>query len=784
MRKNKNIVNVPKSCQEVFPIKHFFDDGLFAVDNGFFKTYRLSDINYAILSDEQRKQILQNYCKLINSIPTDCTAQISIVNRKISDEKIKKDVYMKPHPDGLDFLRREFNNIFSQKFKYTNNIMQAKYLTISVDRKNEDEARNYFTRLSGNIKGNCQRFGSSAVQLSAEEKIKMLADIFKDPQKEINYNASDILSRGEDIRDLFCPDCITFKTDSADYFKFNVADNEKFARVLFIKRFPRQLSDEIITALADMPKDMVVTITFKATDINEAFRLIDRKMSDVEGNIYKWQARQNKYKNYNATVPQVYTNQQEELEKLYDSLKKRDQRFFYGNITILHTAESIEELNADTGRIINAAGGCEVGYLRFRQLDGLNTVLAFGKNYLNTDRAFLTENIAIMCPFRVQTLQHRNGFYLGQNQLSKELVMVNPDEQQNGNQFILGVSGSGKSVKGKSQVLQARLTDADADIFIIDPNNEYAQLTEAVNGTCIDISQGSENYINVMDINSAYSEKPITLKAEFIEAFFTQLIEGTGEHLSPQHHSIINSAVQHVYKGYNAVNYSKTPPTLHDLKRELDERAKTEPMAGDLSLALEMFTTGTADIFAKQTNVDVESKTVCYNISNLSKGRIRDVGMLAIMDNILNCVTRNRVNGRHTYIVVDEFQELYRHNYTAVLLNKFWTQVRKYNGRCIGIAQNIEMLLKNDEAKVMVENSEITIMLNCAQADRAELAKTLGLDDVQLSYITGADVGCGLVRVGKIVIPIEDSIPKDTCIYRLVTTKPDEVLPEIQKEGD
>ena len=387
---------------------------------------------------------------------------------------------------------------------------------------------------------------------------------------------------------------------------------------------------------------------------------------------------------------------------------------------------------------------------------------------IDTLRTLTTESLAVFMPFRVQEIRHNNGIYYGQNVISKNMIIADRKKLLNGNSFILGVSGSGKSFTAKEEIVTTMLRDKNADIVLVDPEAEYGHLVQALGGEVIKISATSSNHINAMDMNSEYGDgaNPVILKSEFILSLCEQLI-GSGN-LGAKQKSIIDRCTASVYRFYLQGNYQGTPPTLKDFYDELLKQS--EPEAKDIALAIELFVNGSLNTFAKETNVDTNNRLICYDILDLGK-QLLPIGMLVVLDSILNRITRNRAKGRNTFIFIDEIYLLFQHEYSANFLFTLWKRVRKYGAFCTGLTQNLEDMLQSHTARTMLANSELIVMLNQASTDRLELAKLLNISDLQMSYITNVNAGEGLIKIGSSLIPFVNKFPKNTKLYNLMNTK-------------
>ena len=461
----------------------------------------------------------------------------------------------------------------------------------------------------------------------------------------------------------------------------------------------------------------------------------------------------------------------EEMTEFMTDLTMRDQRMMRGLITLVHVADSLEQLDADTDSLLSIGAGekCEFATLGWQQEDGLNTVLPYGLRRIDTTRTLTTESVGIFLPFNTQEIRDSGGVYYGVNPISRNPIICNRKNLLNGNGFILGVSGSGKSFAAKEEIVSVAL-GTDDDIIVVDPEREYAPLVRALGGEIIHLSAGSQNHINAMDMARDYGdgENPMFLKSEFIMSLCEQLI-GAGK-LGAKGKSIIDRCMANVYRSY-MVDYSGNPPTLKELHAEL--LSQNEPEARDVALAIELFTSGSLNVFAHQTNVDMNRRIMLYDILDLGK-QLKTVGMLVMLDAILNRVIENRRRGKRTWIYVDEIYLFFANEYSSNFLSESWKRFRKYGALATGLTQNVEDCLRSPMARTMLANSEFLLMLSQAPTDRIELANLLHISANQMTHITNVESGRGLIKVGCNLVPFNNEFPRDTALYRLMTTKPEE----------
>ena len=764
-KQDKEKFVVPKGVQDVIPIAAIYDDGIFQVGRDkFSKTFKFSDINYAVASREDKEAMFLEYSELLNSLDSGATTKITINNRRLNRLDFEKTILIPKTGDELDEYREEYNKMLLEKATGANAIVQDKYMTISVNKKNVEDARTYFARVGADLIAHFGRLGSKCVELETDERLRILHDFYRvGEETAFHFDAQDMMRKGHDFRDYICPDSMEFEKD---YFKMG----NRYGRVLFLREYASYIKDSMVAELTDLNRNLMMSIDVVPVPTDEAVREAESRLLGVETNITNWQRRQNSNNNFSATVPYDMEQQRNESKEFLDDLTTRDQRMFSSVLTIVLTAESKEQLNNDTESVLQTARKnlCQLGILKFQQMDGLNTVLPFGTRKIDALRTLTTESLAVFMPFKVQEIRHENGIFYGQNTISKNMIIADRKQLLNGNSFILGVSGSGKSFTGKQEISSIILKDKDADIIIIDPEREYSPLIKALGGEVIKISSTSDNHINAMDMNSEYGDgaNPVILKSEFILSLCEQLIGSSN--LGPKQKSIIDRCTANVYRVFQQGNYQGIPPTLQDFREDL--LRQQEPEAKEIALAIELFTNGSLNTFAKNTNVDTDNRLICYDILDLGK-QLLPIGMLVVLDSILNRITSNRSKGKNTYIFIDEIYLLFQYEYSANFLFTLWKRVRKYGAFCTGITQNVEDLLQSHTARTMLANSEFIVMLNQASTDRVELAKLLNISDLQMSYITNVGPGEGLLKVGSSLVPFVNKYPKNTELYRLMTTK-------------
>ena len=766
LKQDKEKYQIPGKVQDIIPVRTVYPDGIFLSGKGkYSKTFRFRDINYAVASRADKEMMFLEYSELLNAFDSGATTKITINNRRLNRLDFENQILIGMKNDGLNEYRKEYNSMLLDKATGSNAIVQDKYVTVSVSKNNIEDARVYFSRIGADLVAHFARLGSQCTELDAEERLRIIHDFFRTGEETyFNFDMKDHMKKGHSFADYICPDSYE---NHDSYFKIG----GRYGRVLLLRDYASYIKDSMVAELTDINRNLMLSIDVIPVPTDEAVKEVENRLLGVETNITNWQRKQNMNNNYSAVVPYDMEQQRKESKEFLDDLTTRDQRMMFAVVTIVHTADSKKQLDNDTEEILTTARKhlCQMTTLRYQQLDGLQTAVPFGVRKIDAFRTLTTESLAVFMPFRVQEVYDKHGIYYGQNVISKNMMIADRRKLLNGNSFILGVSGSGKSFTAKNEITNLMLS-TDADIIILDPEREYAPLVRALGGSVIEISATSPNHINAMDMNKDYGEvDPVIEKSQFLQSLCEQII--AGHHFAKGQQSIIDRCTENVYRYYKQGNYMGTPPTLADFRDEL--LRQPEPEAHSLALELELFTRGSLNTFAKQTNVDTGNRLICYDILELGE-QLRAIGMLVILDSIINRITANRMKGKETFIVIDEIYLLFMHEYSAQFLFKLWKRVRKYGAFCTGVTQNVDDLLQSHTARTMLSNSEFIVMLNQAATDRVELAKLLNISDLQLSYITNVDAGHGLIKVGSSLVPFANKFPRNTKLYRLMSTKPGE----------
>ena len=763
MKKDHVPYRVPKRVQDVIPIKCMWSDGIFLVGTRYSKTFKFTDINYMVASQEAQKKLFLAYAALINSLDCGATTKITLNNRHLNRKNFADTVLMKLKNDYLDYYRMEYNDVIMSKATGGNGIIQEKYVTVSVCKKNIEDARAYFARVGAELTARFAALGAKVTEMDATEKLRVLHDFYRSGEEVyFRFDAQDMMRKGHDFRDYICPDSVE---KHSDYLMLG----GKYARVIYLKDYASFISDQLVTKLTDQSRSMMLSIDIIPVATDEAVREVERKMLGVETNITNWQRRQNANNNFSAIVPYDMEQQRRETKEYMTDLTSRDQRMMLSVLTIVHLADSKAELDADTDALLKVAADhmCQMAVLRYQQLDGLNTALPIGTRKIDTFRTLTTESLAVFMPFKVQEIQEPGGIYFGENAISHNLILCNMKNLLNQSMMLLGIPGSGKSFFAKLLILAIALSTKD-DIIILDPEGEYTPLVKALGGAVMCFAVGGSDWLNAMAMEEGYGEgSPVAFKSQFIMSLLKQ-IDPDG--IRAHHKSIIDRCVALVLQEQKKIG---KVPTLCTLREKLLEQPEQE--ARDLALTMELYTSGSLNIFAHETNVDTKNRIQSYDIHDLGE-ELKQPGFVTITDAMINRVNYNWAHGKKTHIFVDEFHIAYENEYSGNFFTSAWRQFRKRNAAPCAITQNVEYMLDSVQASTMVSNSEFVVMLNQAESDQERLSKLLNISPEQMSYVNGSEAGCGLMRYGSALVPFVNRFPVNTELYKLITTKPGEGL--------
>ena len=758
------------SAQDSIPYLQIRVDGICQVTpTHFTKTIQFRDINYQLSDNEDKQAIFDGWCDFLNYFDSSIKFQFSFVNLTALRESFARAIPLRS--DQFESIQRELSKIIEvQQAKGNNGIVKTKYLTFGIDADNIRSAKPRLERIETDILNNFKRLGVSAEVLNGQERLRVLHDILRmDTPEPFAFRWEDLPRSGLSTKDYIAPSSFLF--NRAKDFRMG----QKFASVSFLQILAPELSDRILKDFLDIESNIVVNIHVQSVDQVSAIKTIKRTITDLDKSKIEEQKKAVRAGYDMDIIPSDLATYGAEAKKLLSDLQSRNQRMFLVTFLILNTADTKRQLDNNVFQTNSIAQkyNCSITALDYQQEEGMVSSLPLGLNQIEIQRGLTSSGVGIFVPFTTQELYQDSpeALYYGINALSNNIIMVDRKLLKNPNGLILGTPGSGKSFSAKREISNVFLATGD-DIMICDPEGEYFPLVQRLEGQVIKISPTSRHHINPMDINLNYSdeENPLSLKSDFILSL-CELIVGGKDGLKPVEKTIIDRCVRMVYQDYLNDPKPENMPILGDLYDCL--RKQEEKEAQFVATALEIYVTGSLNVFNHQTDVDVSNRVVCYDIKELGK-QLKKIGMLIVQDQVWNRVTINREAQKSTRYYIDEFHLLLKEEQTAAYSVEIWKRFRKWGGIPTGITQNVKDLLASREVENIFENSDFIYMLNQAAGDRKILAQQLGISPHQLSYVTHSNAGEGLLFYGDTIVPFVDNFPKDTELYRLMTTRPNE----------
>jgi len=761
-----------KSAQDSIPFERMWKDGTCRVRPGYFtKTVQFQDINYQLNQNEDKTAIFDGWCDFLNYFDSSVKFQLSFMNMAANKDSYGKTIAIPPQGDEFDRIRTEYTDMLrGQLAKGNNGLIKTKYLTFGVEADNLKTAKPRLERIETDILNNFKRLGVAASPMDGTERLALMHGMFHmDEQQEFRFSWELLPLTGMSVKDYIAPSSFEFRTGR------HFGMGRKLGAASFLQILAPELNDRMLADFLDMESNLIVTMHVQSVDQTKAIKTVKRKITDLQKMTIEEQKKAVRSGYDMDIIPSDLATYGNEAKKLLQELQSRNERMFLLTFLVLNTADTKQQLDNNIFQASSIAQkyNCQLVRLDFQQEEGLMSSLPLGSNLIEIQRGLTTSSVAIFVPFTTQELFQtgKEALYCGINALSNNLIMVDRKKLKNPNGLILGTPGSGKSFSAKREIANVFLVTND-DVIICDPEAEYGPLVECLRGQVIRISPTSTDYINPMDLNLNYSEdeNPLSLKSDFILSL-CELIVGGKDGLMPVEKTIIDRCVRLVYRDYLNDPRPENMPILEDLYNAL--RRQEEKEAQYIATALEIYVTGSLNVFNHRTNVDIKSRIVAYDIKELGK-QLKKIGMLIVQDQVWNRVTINREARKSTRYYIDEMHLLLKEDQTAAYTVEIWKRFRKWGGIPTGITQNVKDLLSSREVENIFENSDYIYMLNQASGDRQILAKQLNISPHQLSYVTHSGEGEGLLFYGSVILPFVDRFPRDTELYRIMTTKPQE----------
>ncbi|MFQ9013348.1 MAG: VirB4-like conjugal transfer ATPase, CD1110 family [Lacrimispora saccharolytica] len=769
-KERKKQRNIPQTAQQSIPYLRMLEDGICQVTKNYFsKTVQFYDINYQLALNEDKTTIFENYCDFLNYFDSSISVQLSFINQQVDVEEFEKSIDIPDQNDDFNEIREEYRTMLkNQLSKGNNGLVKTKYITFGIEAESLKVARARLERIETDVLNNFKVLGAQARPLNGVERLEILYHIFNQDRIEpFRFHYRMLPETGMRTKDFIAPTSFNFSKNSSFLM------GKTIGSISYLQILAPELTDRMLADFLDVDDSINVNIHIQSIDQTSAIKMIKGKISDLDKMKIEEQKKAVRAGYDMDVLPSDLVTFGEEAKNLLEDLQSRNERMFLVTVLVMNTAKKRQKLDNNIFQVqgISQKYNCSLRPLDYQQEAGLMSCIPLGLNRIEIQRGLTTSATAIFIPFTTQELfQEGEALYYGLNALSNNVIMVDRKRLKNPNGLILGTPGSGKSFSAKREITNCFLITED-DIIICDPEAEYYPLVEALHGQVVRISPVSTQYINPMDLNLNYSEEdnPLSLKSDFILSL-CELIVGGKNGLEPVEKTIIDRCVRLVYQNYLSDPVPENMPILQDLYDLL--RNQDEPEAQRLATALEIYVTGSLNVFNHQTNVDINNRIVCFDIRELGK-QLKKIGMLIVQDQVWNRVTLNRSAHKATRYYIDEFHLLLKEEQTATYSVEIWKRFRKWGGIPTGITQNIKDLLASREIENIFENSDFIYMLNQAAGDRQILAKHLNISPTQLSYVTNSNEGEGLLFYGNVIIPFVDRFPKNR-LYQLLTTRPEE----------
>ncbi|MBP3261196.1 VirB4-like conjugal transfer ATPase, CD1110 family [Pseudobutyrivibrio sp.] len=759
----------PRTAQQTIPFERMFQDGICRVGQDYYtKTIQFQDINYQLAQQEDKTEIFEEWCSFLNFFDSSIGFELSFMNLATDASDFEKKIAIPHQKDAFNDVRDEYSTVLLQQMEAGNNgLTKTKYLTFGIHADSMKSAKPRLIHIEMDLLNNFKRLGVMAETLNGYQRLELMhKQLHMGDRARFHFDWKYLVGSGLSVKDFIAPSGFEFPTGR--YFKMG----DLYCAMSFLSIDASDISDRMLADFLGMESSQIVTMHIKSVDQNEAIKTIKHTITELDRSKIEEQKKAVRAGYDMDIIPSDLATYGKDAKALLKELQSQNERMFLLTFLVMNTGKTMQELenNVFQASSIAQKHNCNLIRLDFQQEQGLVSTLPLAHNEVEIQRGMTTSSTAIFVPFTTQELfqDHRGALYYGLNALSNNLIMVDRKMLKNPNGLILGTPGSGKSFSAKREIANSFLV-TDDDIIISDPESEYSALVDRFGGQVVKISPTSKQFINPMDINMNYSDddNPIALKTDFILSL-CELIVGSKEGLKPVEKTVIDRCIGQIYQRYFENPTKENMPILEDLYNAL--LAQEEKEAKHVATALEIYVSGSLNVFNHRTNVELNNRLVCYDIKDLGK-QLKKIGMLVVEDQVWGRVSENREQGRSTRYYIDEMHLLLREEQTAAYTVEIWKRFRKWGGIPTGITQNVKDLLASKEVENIFENSDFIYMLNQAVGDRQILAKQLNISPHQLSYVTHSGEGEGLLFYGNVILPFVDRFPRNTELYSIMTTK-------------
>lgn len=776
------------NVQDTIEVRKVAPNGIFEVGDGLYsRSFLMEDLNYVTKTYDEQVGFFGNWCRILNALEVH-SLKITIFNKNRDMEEFRDKILYQHKGDGMDFQRDCYNDIMETKIvDGKNGIKQVKFITFTVKRTNYEDARLGINSIEANLIKEFKAFGSILVPLNANERFRVFHDFYRmGEESEFDINISECIRNGWDWRNEVACNFVDF-TEDPSYFR----TEKKYGKAMCIdpKSYPDDdISDKLFDEIYNISERSVVSIEYVPISKEATKHVLENKYMSIQDKIRKQQKKRNQNKDFASDISYPVQKENEEIKEMLDDIRDNGQKMFWTSVGIVLMEDTLEKLDAavDSVNLIVENHGCYTNEFFYRQREALNTILPIGVRQIDLMRSMFTRMCAILIPFKVQEMQMNNRpTYYGTNKESKELILCNRKLLVNGNGFVFGVSGGGKSMTGAKLEMGSTYLTTDDDIIVLDPTHEYRDICDSFNGTFIEISDESDNFINPLDFDVTKLTKH---NCKSVISQKSQIMCGICEHAMEKefksgHRSIVDRCVKELVRGILKLPVEERKvPIMTDFYNIL--KAQPDPEKHDIELGLEVFIDGSMDMFNHPTNVNPDNRIIVYGIRDIGE-ELESVGMLVTLTNIRQRIIRNAAMGRNTWLYVDEFHVLMDKKYSRQFLISLWKKVRKLGGLCTGITQNISDVVSDKETMKLISNSEYTMFLRMGASDGELIVDTFEglLSEEHLKYINNASPGTGLIRFGNTIIPMDNTIEKDNPIYDIFSTNFNEIAARMKRES-
>ena len=765
------------SAQQTIPYVRMLPDGICQLSGGVYtKTLEYEDINYSVASAEDQTAIFGGWSSWLNYFDSSLPFQLSFVNRR-SRSGSRYKVNISEADDRFNSVRTEYTGMLKNQIAKSNNgIERAKYVTFCIPAENVAAARPRLERVEADVIGNFKRLGVQSQPLDGRERLALLhGQLHPGSREPFRFKWADIAHTGMGTKDFIVPDSFDFRQSRS----FRVG--QTWGAASYLQIMASELSDKLLLEILELDAELTVTMHIQTVDQVKAIKTVKGKISDIDKMKVEEQRKATRA-GYDPDIlpPDLVTFSKDAAELLAD-LQSRNERMFLLTFLIVNTAPTRERLENDIFTVNGIAQkyNCAVKRLDWQQEQGYMSSLALGYNGIEIQRGMTTSSTAIFVPFMTRELRMDGpSLYYGMNALSHNVIMADRKKLKSANGMYLGSTGSGKSFAAKRELLNVFLTIPQDRIIVVDPMGEYSPLIKRLGGQVIEIAPDSPHHINPMDIDLSFDEEnPMALKADFILSLM-ELIVGGKDGLQPVERTVIDRCVRQMYREHLQDPETSKMPTLQTLYDLLCSQPEGEAVR--LATALEIYVSGSLNVFNHETNVDLNRRLVCLDLKKLGAG-LRTIAMLIMQDLVNSQVSMNFLRGIATWCYFDEFHVLLRDRLTASYCVAIWKMLRKKGCVPSALTQNVKDFLASPEIENIFENSDFLVLLSQAQGDRQILAKQLGISPHQLSYVTHTNSGEGLLFFGNTTIPFVDRFPQNTELYAIMTTRPEDKKQEMDR---